>query len=148
MKVLVFTTQNGYKWIWNVMLMKHTWMWWSGVHILGHPCVFSHVFPVGTLFFIYHSCSYCSPVALGSAVPAQFLPETNNMCSEGSCYPATGDLLIGRAERLTASSTCGLQAPERFCIVSNLEVTKLNTLQGSALCLYIKYMNNEKKTFQ
>uniref|UniRef100_A0A8C1VN89 Laminin, beta 4 n=1 Tax=Cyprinus carpio TaxID=7962 RepID=A0A8C1VN89_CYPCA len=42
-------------------------------------------------------------------------------CVGNSCYPNLGDLMVGRAAQLKASSTCGLYRPQNYCILGYLE---------------------------
>ncbi|ELK01304.1 Laminin subunit beta-4, partial [Pteropus alecto] len=42
-------------------------------------------------------------------------------CNRGACHPTTGNLLVGRSTQLMASSTCGLNGAQKYCILSYLE---------------------------
>uniref|UniRef100_A0A4W4FK74 Laminin, beta 3 n=1 Tax=Electrophorus electricus TaxID=8005 RepID=A0A4W4FK74_ELEEL len=43
------------------------------------------------------------------------MSQTQQDCVRGACYPPIGDLLHGREQQLSASSTCGLIGTEVFC---------------------------------
>uniref|UniRef100_A0A8C5SBC0 Laminin N-terminal domain-containing protein n=1 Tax=Laticauda laticaudata TaxID=8630 RepID=A0A8C5SBC0_LATLA len=61
--------------------------------------------------FLFILCSVSLPYFLSS----------QNSCHLGACHPSVGDLLVGRSQQLTASSTCGLFGPQKYCIVGYLE---------------------------
>lgn len=61
---------------------------------------------------LHHHLTICSPLPLPALVSVSLAQDD---CSRGACYPRMGDLLIGREQRLTASSTCGLTGTEVFC---------------------------------
>uniref|UniRef100_A0A670J3U6 Laminin subunit beta 4 n=1 Tax=Podarcis muralis TaxID=64176 RepID=A0A670J3U6_PODMU len=58
---------------------------------------------------------------LRSCQLADFLLGQKNPCENGFCRHPVGDLLVGRGDSLTASSTCGLFEPQKYCIIGYLE---------------------------
>ncbi|TNN22400.1 Laminin subunit beta-1 variant [Liparis tanakae] len=48
--------------------------------------------------------------------------DRHDPCPSGSCNPQLGDLMVGRGPRLSASSTCGVDGPQNYCIIGHLEV--------------------------
>ncbi|KAM7397366.1 hypothetical protein PAMP_020344 [Pampus punctatissimus] len=55
-------------------------------------------------------------------LPTVWLQDQQDQCPSGSCNPQLGDLMVGRAAQLSASSTCGLDGPHNYCIIGYLEV--------------------------
>ncbi|XP_036374359.1 laminin subunit beta-4 [Megalops cyprinoides] len=60
-----------------------------------------------------------APLFLLLSVVALVHPQDE--CDVTSCHPQLGDLMVGRNSQLSATSTCGLNGPQTYCIIGHLE---------------------------
>ncbi|XP_070829105.1 LOW QUALITY PROTEIN: laminin subunit beta-4 [Chaetodon trifascialis] len=60
-------------------------------------------------------------IVLLPAAQLQDPQDPRQQCPSGSCNPPLGDLMAGRAAQLSASSTCGLDGPQKYCIIGYLQ---------------------------
>uniref|UniRef100_A0A671XM86 Laminin, beta 2-like n=1 Tax=Sparus aurata TaxID=8175 RepID=A0A671XM86_SPAAU len=70
------------------------------------------------------SCAHLGLILSDIFLPGtqlQDLQDLQDQCPTGSCNPQLGDLMVGRAAQLSASSTCGLGGPQNYCIIGYLE---------------------------
>uniref|UniRef100_A0A8C9RVZ6 Laminin, beta 4 n=1 Tax=Scleropages formosus TaxID=113540 RepID=A0A8C9RVZ6_SCLFO len=65
-----------------------------------------------------HNIIFLELEGLAAAVYSQ------DKCPTASCHPQLGDLMVGRGGRLSATSTCGLDGPQNYCIIGHLEDEK------------------------
>ncbi|EDV25807.1 uncharacterized protein TRIADDRAFT_24524, partial [Trichoplax adhaerens] len=68
-----------------------------------------------------HSCNFLNYVNL---ISVKLTTVQCQDCLGKTCYPPSGELLLGRGDQLTATSTCGLNGPQRYCRVSDLDSEK------------------------
>ncbi|XP_047453457.1 laminin subunit beta-4 isoform X2 [Mugil cephalus] len=73
-------------------------------------------------------------------LPAVRLQDSQDQCTGSSCNPQLGDLMVGRAAQLSASSTCGLDGPQNYCILGYLEEEQKCFICDSRLP-YSRYSN-------
>lgn len=66
-------------------------------------------FRATTSFFLFFRFNDDAGVLIDCWIIAGVVSQRPHPCEQSSCYPATGNLLIGREGRLSATSTCGLR---------------------------------------
>ncbi|KAM6937856.1 laminin subunit beta-4 [Xenentodon cancila] len=88
-------------------------------------------------------CLFFSMAAEAGVFPAvrlQHPQSIQDQCPGSSCHPQLGDLMVGRAAQLSASSTCGLTGPQQYCIIGFLEEDQKCFICDSRQ-LYDRYSN-------
>ncbi|XP_074604898.1 laminin subunit beta-1 isoform X2 [Brevipalpus obovatus] len=74
----------------------------------------------------------------------------SDSCDRNSCAPQSADLLVGRAENLSSTSTCGLTKAETYCILAAYrnnptEPAKCKTCYANPRGIEDKWRNHEIK---